>query len=117
MKEERLKMFLEADFRSEEGRSKIQEILHKIKPLAKYEGDVPLERIEKVISVLSRKYDVGVKYIHLVAMPDNIDIYQADLYDFGREEELGAVYGCCIYELYAKIAIKLYAKTRKMVGK
>ena len=115
MKEEKLKEILDSDFRTEEGKQKIQEILHKIKPLAKCEDDVPLEKVEKVIGILCRKYNVGIKQINLAAIPNNdADIYKATLCKFNPFEELGIVYGCCVYELYAKVAIMLYDKTRHM---
>lgn len=114
MKEEKLKAVLESDFRTEEGKQKIQEILHKIKPLAKCEDDVPLEKVEKVIGILCRKYNVGIKQINLSTIPHNVNIYKATLCVFDTFEELGVVYGCCVYELYAKVAIMLYDKTRHM---
>ena len=114
MKSEKLKQILDADFRTDEGKQAIQDILHKIKPLAKCTGDVPLQKIEKLISLLSRKYNVGVQQISLSTIPNNVDIYKAMLCTFDSFEQIGVVYGCCVYELYAKIAIMLYDKTRRM---
>ena len=114
MKSEKLKQILDTDFRTNEGKQVIQDTLHKIKPLTKCEGDIPLQKIEKLISLLSRKYNVGVQQINLSTIPNNVDVYKATLCTFNSFEQIGVVYGCCVYELYAKIAILLYDKTRHM---
>ena len=114
MKEKRLKEVLESDFRTEEGKQKVQELLHKIKPLSKCEGDVPLEKLEKLIGLLSRKYNVGVNNIELHTIPHNENVYCARLCKYKPFVQIGKVYGYCVYELYAKIAIMLYDKTRHM---
>ena len=56
MKKEKMQNILDADYRTRMGKSIIQNILHKIKPLAKYNEEVPFEAIEKVIR-LDLTYD------------------------------------------------------------
>lgn len=117
MKKEKMQNILDADYRTRMGKSIIQNILHKIKPLAKYNEEVPFEAIEKVIDVLSRKYNVGIRNISIAPIPNDVTVYKAILADFNANETLPyVVYGCTMYELYAKIAVVLYDATRKQVG-
>lgn len=116
MKKAKLDAILNLDYRLEESQERIQQILYKIKPLTKYENygsKVPLEQLEKVMSILCRKYGFMAK-IELLCMPDNVDIYKASIQQLEEYQELGRVYGCCLYELCAKATILMYDKSRKV---
>ena len=114
MKEEKLKEILNLDYRLEESRERIQEILHKIKPLAKYEDMIPVEKVEKVVGVLSRKYGMVVREILLMHDPSNSEnIYCAVIQDYNSKEVIRRIHGCCVYELFAKVAIYMYDRSRK----
>lgn len=104
---------LNLDYRDEKSKEIIQKALKKIKPLSKFEKDVPLEMIEKLVGKLTRKYNVQMQYIIPVCMEDGRDIFSGSLKKADKSGEwLGNVYGYGLYELMAKTAIKMYALTK-----
>lgn len=109
---------IQLDCREEESREIIQKELKKIKPLSKYsEGDIPLEKIEKLIAVLCNKYKMRVSEV----MPDiwsskgNI-IWASNIIDENSLMLMNQVYGVSIYEVLTKTALLMYHK-REEVGR
>lgn len=103
---------------TEEERNKvIQQYLRKIKPLAKYKIDnVPFGKIEKVITVLSKKYNMRIREIVPdVWANDEETIWRAILVDDRNLNQVGIIYGLSLYEVFAKMAIYMYS-IRKKVG-
>lgn len=103
------------DFRKEESQKIIQRVLRKIKPLAKCsdEETIPLEMLEKVIRVVCLKYDVHVQYITQdVHANDKETIWCAALVRDTSMKDIDKVYGISIYELFAKMAVKLHSLIR-----
>lgn len=100
------------DFRKEESQEIIQQVLRKIKPLAKcsVEETIPLEMLEKVVRVVCLKYSVHVQYItQSIHANDKETIWCAKLVSDVDMKDIDNVYGMCIYELFAKMAIKLHS--------
>ena len=103
------------DYRKKENQKMIQKALKRMKPFQKYsvEEDVTLEDVEKLVWILCRKYDVCIQYINMVQLEHNDDFFTASVTRSSDHEWLGSVHGCCLYDLFAKIAIKLYTHIKK----
>ena len=104
---------LNLDYRKEENQEAIQRVLRKIKPLSKFSEDenIPFEKLEKLIGLYQNKYAIKIQYI----MPnyEGSIIYSASLLRSDNFKWIGNVYGMCMYELFAKIAIKMYTEIKK----
>ena len=104
---------LNLDYRKEENQESIQRVLRKIKPLSKFSEDenIPFEKLEKLIGLYQNKYAIKIQYI----MPnyEGSIIYSASLLRSDNFKWIGNVYGMCMYELFAKIAIKMYTEIKK----
>lgn len=104
---------LNLDYRKEENQEAIQRVLRKIKPLSKFSDDeiIPFEKLEKLIGLYQNKYAIKIQYI----MPnyEGSIIYSASLLRSDNFKWIGNVYGMCMYELFAKIAIKMYTEIKK----
>lgn len=103
------------DFRKEESREIVQKVLRKIRPLAKCseEEDVPMEMLEKVVRVVCLKYNVWVYRISQdIHANENETIWSALLVNDADMKDIGYVYGISMYELFAKMAIKLHSLVR-----
>lgn len=109
------KQIIELDCREPANQSKIQKVLRQIKPLAKCpEGqDIPVEKLERVISVLSNKYQIAI--VRLVPDPYVSDglIWRVEIGDAKTFKELGKVFGATTYEALAKATIVMYSEARK----
>lgn len=105
---------LNLDYRKEESRETIQRVLRKIKPLSKFseENDVPLEAIEKAIRVMVNKYDITPQWLMMSYHEQTISIYSIGVKTTNTHEWLGNVYGMCLYEVFAKLAIKIYSEIK-----
>lgn len=102
---------LALDMRVDGNREKLQKVLSKIKPFAKYEK-VPLEMIEKLIGKMCRKYNVRVQYM-FITRNDDCDYYTLSVKRDDTHEWIGSVYGITLYEVFAKLAVMLYALVKK----
>lgn len=104
---------LNLDYRKEENQEAIQRVLRKIKPLSKFSEDenIPFEKLEKLIGLYQNKYAIKIQYI----MPnyEGSIIYSASLLRSDNFKWIGNIYGMCMYELFAKIAIKMYTEIKK----
>lgn len=114
------KEVMNLDCRNEKGRVIIQKVLRQIKPLSKYsdESDIPLDAIEKAINVMCKKYIVSVREL----VPDAFSnhehtIWRATLINDKNLKVIESVYGISLYEVLAKVAIRLFAEVRKGVQK
>ena len=106
---------LNIDFQKEENQKLIQKVLMKIKPLSKYEDGVPIEALERTIVAICKKYNVDPQWIS-VSIGDgenNKILYSCGVKTHDTSEWLGTVYASCIYELYAKLCIKLFSESKK----
>lgn len=105
MKKDKMEKMLNLDCRDEVDRQTLQELLHGIKPLMKYEGNIQQSKIEKLLGKICRRY-----YVHFVIEPsymdNNVDIYHG-IVTTGINKLIDT-YGCSIYEVLAKTAIWLF---------
>lgn len=112
------KEIMNLDYRKEENQEIIQKVLRKIKPLSKHsdEYDIPLSDIEKVITVMCKKYSIRIKDIvpNIWANNDSI-IWKTTLTNEITFETIDEIYGICLYEVFAKTAIRLYAEIKKEI--
>ena len=104
---------LNLDYRKEENQEAIQRVLRKIKPLSKFSDDenIPFEKLEKLIGLYQNKYAIKIQYI--IPNYEGGIIYSASLLRSDNFKWIGNVYGMCMYELFAKIAIKMYTEIKK----
>lgn len=105
---------LDLDYREDKNKKIIQKCLCKIKPLAKYssEEQVPLNALEKFVNDMCIRYEVYVQYITPFYIKDNEMRYSVSSKRTDTNEWLPNVYAYCIYELFAKLAIKLYSEIK-----
>jgi hypothetical protein len=105
---------LNLDYRKEESQEIIQKVLRKIKPLSKYsdESSIPIEAIEKLIRVLAQKYEITPQWMTMSYFESTLSIYSIGIKTTTKHEWLGTVYGMCLYEVFAKLAIKMYSEVR-----
>lgn len=102
---------LNLDYRKEENREIIQKVLRKIKPLSKYsdEINIPIEAIEKLVRVMVQKYEITPQWMSMSYFEPVLGIYSINVKTTTDHKWLGTVYGMCLYEVFAKLAIKMYA--------
>ena len=110
---------LNLDYRKEESQEIIQKVLRKIKPLSKYsdESNIPIEAIEKLIRVLVQKYEITPQWMTMSYFEPTIGLYSIDVKTTDVKTTidhkwLGTVYGICLYEVFAKLAIKMYSEVK-----
>ena len=103
---------LDLDYRVSENKEILKKALRKIPPLASFD-EIPLDALEKVIGSISRKYAIMIQYICPTYIKGNDNMYCVSLKTTDTERWIGNVYGCCLYEVIAKTAIKMYAEVRK----
>lgn len=105
---------LNLDYRKEESQEIIQKVLRKIKPLSKYsdESNIPIEAIEKLVRVLVQKYEITPQWMTMSYFEPILGIYSIGVKTTIKHEWLGTVYGMCLYEVFAKLAIKMYSEAK-----
>lgn len=107
------------DFRCEGFKEEAQRWLLKIKALKNRtpEGEeVKLEDIEKLIIKLQKKYDCEMQWISLNIIKDDMPWYSVSIKNKHTNEYEKSIYGLTIYELYCKVALFLYACSRRKDG-
>lgn len=108
---------MELDCREEKNCRIIQKVLKQIKPLSKEVGIIPLGKIEKLITVLSKRYNVHVRdFVPDVWSNSNESIWRATIIDDNDLRIIKLVYGLSVYEVFAKAAIYMYS-VREGVGR
>lgn len=105
---------LNLDYTKEENQEIIQKVLRKIKPLSKYseEKPIPLEVIEKLIRVLCEKYEITPQWMNMTYNVSSLGIYSIGVKTTTDHKWIGNVYGMCLYEVFAKLAIKMYSEIK-----
>lgn len=105
---------LNLDYRKEENQEIIQKVLRKIKPLSKYsdESNIPIEVIEKLVRVLVQKYEITPQWMSMSYFEPILGIYSIGVKTTTDHKWLGTVYGMCLYEVFAKLAIKMYSEVK-----
>ena len=105
---------LNLDYRKEENKEIIQKVLRKIKPLSKFseENDIPLEAIEKAIRVMVSKYEIRPQWMTISYEGPVLGVYSIGVKTSDTHKWLGDVYGMCLYEVFAKLAVKIYAEVK-----
>ena len=110
------KQIINLDYREKENQEIIQKVLRQIKPLSRYsdEEEIPFSAIEKAVTVMCKKYMMRVnQLVPDVWANDEHTIWRAWLIDDTNLKTIDNVYGVTLYELFAKIAIRLYAEVKK----
>lgn len=109
---------LNFDYRKEENKKIIQKVLRQIKPLSKFSEEdeqIPMELLEKTISVLVNKYTITPQWVsmHFTGLQKGVPAtYSCGVKTSDTHEWLGTVYGSSLYELFAKLTIKMYSEVR-----
>ena len=105
---------LNLDYRKEKSQEIIQKVLRKIKPLSKFseEEQIPLEAIEKLVRVLCQKYMITPQWMMMTYKEGVHSIYSISVKTTTDHKWLGNVYGICLYEVFAKLAIKMYSEIK-----
>lgn len=108
---------LNLDYRKEENQKIIQKVLRQIKPLSKFsdEEQIPIKLLEKTVSVLTNKYEITPQWItcgYRDSAPGCIGYYSVGVKTTTDHAWLGNATGHTIYELFAKLTIKMYAEVR-----
>ena len=104
------------DYREKENQEIIQRVLRQIKPLSKYsdEEEIPFSALEKAITVMCKKYMMRVNQLTPdMWANDSHTIWRAWLINDTNLKTIDTVYGITLYEVFAKIAIRLYAEVKK----
>ena len=112
------KEIINLDYREKKNQEIIQRVLRQIKPLSKYsdECEIPLSAIEKAITIMCKKYSVRIKDIIPNTRANNDSIlWKATLMNEINLKIFDEIYGICLYEVFAKTAIRLYAEIKKGV--
>lgn len=107
---------LNLDYREQESKEIIQKVLKKIKPLSKYSDEyteIPLEAIEKLIRVLFQKYEITPQWMTMSLHETAVNVYSIGVKTTTEHKWLGTVYGMCLYEVFAKLAIKMYSEVKQ----
>lgn len=111
-----IKGIIEGDFRLGNTESEAQSWLLKIDVLKKRtkEGEkVKLEDIETLIIKLQKKYGHTMQWITLTMLDGERPWYSVSIRNGQTKDYVKTLYGITIYELYVKVALFLYAYTRK----
>lgn len=110
---------LNLDCSKEENKAKINKFLMKIKPVQKKNGNmkadiVPLETLEHVLHGIMLKYGYRAQGINTYYEAERFVFYSVNLLK-KRETSIwiGVVYGKTMWEVVAKMIIKVYADCKR----
>ena len=112
----KLSEVIDGDFRYDNFETETQKWLLKIDVLSKRtpEGEkVKFEHLEQLIIKLEKKYGHTMQWISLTIIDGEIPWYSVSIRDGNTNEWVKTLYGLTMYELYAKVALFLFAYTRK----
>lgn len=98
-----------------DGTDELVEELTNIKPLRKVflrEGEIKIEYIEKVIRIIDKKYNFGIRGL----VPDcgsnkNNIVWRATILNYKTIDVMKQIFGLTLYEVMAKVAIYMYYKS------
>lgn len=105
MEKSKIEKVLNLDCREEADDRALQEALHQVKPLAKFEGKVQQVKVEKLLGKICRRYYVDFK-IEPLYIPNNVDMYRSVV--TSGTMKLVDIYGCKVYEVLAKTVVWLF---------
>lgn len=106
---------LNLDCTVEENKRKLNRFLYNVKPIAKIMGEdktkqIPLEVIENVLHGICKKYQYGQQHIETYYEKKEFVFYTVSLTKKRQTVEwIGNAYGKTMWELFAKMVIKIYA--------
>lgn len=105
---------LSLDCREEENKKIIQKALRRLKPFKNFDidEDVPLEKIEKFLEILQRKYEVNIQYAMPANLKNEVTWWTLSMKRTDNHVWLGSVYGHSIYEVLCKAAIKMVTEIK-----
>ena len=112
------KQVINLDYRDPKNQKVIQKVLKEIKPLSRFsdEEEIPMWAIEKVITVMCKKYNMRISGITSdVYGSDTHIIWRADIVTEHNYKTVGTVFGISMYELFAKAAIVFHEEVKKGV--
>lgn len=104
---------MQLDCREERNRNIIQKALKKIKPLSRYDGVVPIEKLELCIKKYCDKYKYYYRLYPDTDAADDCIVWKGVILDSSNLKQIGVAYGRTLYEVISKSVIKLYSITRK----
>ena len=105
---------LQLDCRIESNKAILQKALKHLKPLSRYEKEIPIESLEKVIFATSRKYEVSIKDVRPSPFSNAREsIWHSSIIDDRRPLSPYDVYGISIYEVLCKSVIKMHSMVKK----
>lgn len=106
-----IKDIVNLDFREQDNKNIIQEWLNKIPYIQKNNTD--LDTLINFTHKICRKYKIWLKIKNDPFVHKDYDVWSSTLIDDLTLETINKIYGMCIYELFAKQLLYLYAYTRK----
>ena len=113
---------LNLDCTKEENKYKINNILWKVKPLSKLLEKnsytktelAPIELLEKALHGLCTRYGYRMQQIWCYKEENNFKFWSCGVMkEADNNKWLGDVYGITLWEIVAKLIIKIYAEERK----
>lgn len=108
-----LDSLLNIDYRKEENREKIQKALRRIKPFKKFKDEIPLEKLEKLLFMFHKKYNIKLEQLNTDGYGNESSfIWRALILVDKTETETYKnyyVYGISFYEVLAKASLFIYS--------
>lgn len=128
--EKLLDAVLGIDYRDPAGRRKLQHALGRVKPLEReYKScrkigiEIPLETITRLVVYMLAHYEIYVTDFGIRSTdPKSAGIFTASAYTSrltttpggGMDtQSLGTVYGCEVYEMFAKLVVLMYVRIKQ----
>ena len=107
----KVKEILNLNYSELQNKDIIQKKMRGIKPFRDIPSniEIPLEKLEKYIGLVQRKYALQIDYICPVFIPEENNLYSATVRNTASNEYYTYIYGKSIYEVFAKISILYYA--------
>lgn len=106
----KLEDIMNLNFEDDKSYEIMQKVLKKIKAFSKYE-EVSLEQLEKFATKIVYKYDVSLQWV-MISKNNNRLLYSLSMKRDSNGDWLGTVYGISLYELFAKLNVKLYSMVK-----
>ena len=110
----KVKEILNMDYSNPQDKDIMQKKLRGIKPFREIpvNVEIPLEKLEKYVGLVQRKYALQIDYICPTYVPEESNIYSATIRNTASNEYYTYIYGRTIYEVFVKISILYYALTK-----
>lgn len=106
---------LNLDCTKEENKKIIQKALRKIKPFSHIplETEIPLVMLEILISKYQNKYGLKINYINPVFKKGELNVFSTRVINKDGVF-MKNIYGNTIYELFSKLCIYFFCKTKEV---